>query len=176
MARVHCSCGGAERQGGVQMSALHIAARAGQVLALYKLIAEKCQDVNVVDLWGQTPLDHAVACDHLDCCLILICQGGATTYWLLWPLLPLCICGQSGKHAGVTTRGAPVRLQRLQRKLPPRRSVLQAGAAEAAAGGVRGTAAAQALGAAARHAEGLYEPLPGAVRAQLAHAARGQPR
>jgi ankyrin repeat protein len=59
------------------MNALHIAARNNQVLTLYKLIAEKCQDVNVVDLWGLTPLDHAVACGHYDCCLLLICQGGA---------------------------------------------------------------------------------------------------
>lgn len=61
----------------LQMTALHMAARSGQTLALYKLINCQSIDVNMKDVWGYTPLDHAVSLDYMECCLLIISQGGA---------------------------------------------------------------------------------------------------
>jgi hypothetical protein len=44
----------------MQLTGLHIAARYGQVLALHHLVTMQSMDVNMDDVWGLTPLDHAV--------------------------------------------------------------------------------------------------------------------
>lgn len=61
----------------MQMTALHVAARAGKIMALYFLITEHATDVNSKDVWGMTPLDHAVREQHVSCIVLLVSNAGA---------------------------------------------------------------------------------------------------
>jgi ankyrin repeat protein len=60
----------------VQLTGLHIAAGAGQVMALYKLVTIGAADVNLEDVWGLTPLDHAVRALSWACAVLLVANGG----------------------------------------------------------------------------------------------------
>eukprot|EP00892_Ulva_mutabilis_P004198 jgi/Ulvmu1/214/UM001_0218.1 len=59
-----------------KMTALHIAAGTGQTVALYVLITEHAADVNRNDVWGSTPLDHAVRGMQLSCIVLLMSNEG----------------------------------------------------------------------------------------------------
>lgn len=60
------------------MTALHVAAGAGQIVALYFLITAHAADVNVDDVRGMTPLDHAVREQRLSCIVLLVSNAGVT--------------------------------------------------------------------------------------------------
>lgn len=60
----------------MQLTGLHISAALGQPLALYKLITMQANDVNMVDVWGLTPLDHAVRNSKWACAVLLVSSGG----------------------------------------------------------------------------------------------------
>lgn len=59
------------------MAALHIAAREGHILALSCLMNLQYLDVNVPDIWGNAPLDHAAMGKQWSCAVLLASQGGA---------------------------------------------------------------------------------------------------
>lgn len=61
----------------MQQCALHIAARDGQFLALYKLITIHSVDVNITDAWGCTPVDSAVRAGQWPAAVMLMSWGGA---------------------------------------------------------------------------------------------------
>jgi hypothetical protein len=61
---------------GMQASALHIAAREGQFLALYNLITIHSVDVNIKDAWGWTPVDSAVREEQWPSAVLLMSWGG----------------------------------------------------------------------------------------------------
>lgn len=60
----------------MQASALHIAAREGQFLALYYLITIHSVDVNIKDAWGWTPVDSAVQGEQWPSAVLLMSWGG----------------------------------------------------------------------------------------------------
>lgn len=60
----------------LQASGLHIAAREGQLLALYCLVTIHSVDVNMVDRWGRTPLDAAVDSREWACAVLIMSHGG----------------------------------------------------------------------------------------------------
>lgn len=60
----------------VQVTALHVAAGAGQPLTLYRLVTCRAVDVNLIDAWGLTPLDHAVRAEHWSCAILLLSNAG----------------------------------------------------------------------------------------------------
>ena len=60
----------------MQLTGLHISAALGQPLALYKLITMQANDVNMDDVWGLTPLDHAVRNGKWACAVLLVSSGG----------------------------------------------------------------------------------------------------
>lgn len=59
------------------MTALHVAAGTGQTVALYRLIVEDAADVHREDVWGMTPLDHAVRASQPACIVLLLSNEGA---------------------------------------------------------------------------------------------------
>lgn len=59
------------------MTALHIAAGTGQTVALYMLITAHAANVNRDDVWGSTPLYHAVREMQLSCIVLLLSNEGA---------------------------------------------------------------------------------------------------
>lgn len=61
----------------VQLSGLHVAARDGQVAFLFSICTLACEDVNPRDIWGRTPLDHAIMSQQWGCAVLLLSQGGA---------------------------------------------------------------------------------------------------
>lgn len=63
----------------MQQSALHVAARDGEFLALYKLITIHSVDVNVTDAWGCTPVDSAARAGQWPAAVMLMSWGGAQT-------------------------------------------------------------------------------------------------
>ena len=74
------------------MTALHIAAQHGQLLALYKIITAQSSEVNIRDIWGKTPLDHAVSGKHWSCAVLLISFGGCA---FLSSLRTSACCGRA---------------------------------------------------------------------------------
>lgn len=60
----------------MQVTALHVAAGAGQPLTLYRLITCRAVDVNLTDTWGLTPLDYAVRAEHWPCATLLLSNAG----------------------------------------------------------------------------------------------------
>lgn len=70
----------------MQLTGLHISAGVGQSLALYKLITMQAADVNMVDVWGLTPLDHAVRGCKWACAVLLVSSGGVHFLCLHHPI------------------------------------------------------------------------------------------
>lgn len=60
----------------LQMSGLHVAARDGNVAFLFSICTLACDDINPRDVWGQTPLDHAIMAQEWGCAVLLLSQGG----------------------------------------------------------------------------------------------------
>eukprot|EP00892_Ulva_mutabilis_P004253 jgi/Ulvmu1/219/UM001_0223.1 len=59
-----------------KVSGLHIAAGTGQLLTLYRLTTCRAVDVNIEDVWGMTPLDHAVRAEQWACSVLLSSCAG----------------------------------------------------------------------------------------------------
>jgi ankyrin repeat protein len=77
-------------QDSMQASALHLAAREGQLLALHRLITMHSVDVNIKDAWGWTPLDSAVMAEQWPSAVLLTSWGGMLQ--MLPTLLLSCTC------------------------------------------------------------------------------------
>lgn len=61
----------------MQMTGIHMAAREGHLLVLARLSSVQFLDVNGIDTWGYTPLDHAVSARQWPCAVLLLSMGGA---------------------------------------------------------------------------------------------------
>lgn len=59
------------------MTGLHVAARDGHAAFLFSICTLACDGINPRDIWGQTPLDHAILADQWGCAVLLLSQGGA---------------------------------------------------------------------------------------------------
>ena len=80
----------------VQLTGLHISAALGQPLALYKLITMQANDVNLVDVWGLTPLDHAVRNSKWACAVLLVSSGGVLLVLHLPSAVTAIFCCRTG--------------------------------------------------------------------------------
>jgi ankyrin repeat protein len=72
----------------MQATALHIAAREGQLLALYRLITTHSVDVNIKDAWGWTPADSAVMAEQWPSAVLLTSWGGMLQIALFFQTIP----------------------------------------------------------------------------------------
>jgi len=64
------------------MSGLHVAARDGHVAFLFSICTLACENINPRDVWGQTPLDHAIMAKQWGCAVLLLSQGGTLSAFL----------------------------------------------------------------------------------------------
>lgn len=60
----------------VQMTGLHMASRGGHLLVLARLASLQFLDINKIDTWGYTPLDHAIDTHQWPCVVLLLSMGG----------------------------------------------------------------------------------------------------
>ena len=58
------------------MTGLHMASRGGHLLVVARLASLQFLDINKIDTWGYTPLDHAVDAQQWTCAVLLLSMGG----------------------------------------------------------------------------------------------------
>lgn len=81
------------------MTGLHMAARGGHLLVLARLAALQFLDINKVDTWGYTPLDHSVDAEHWPCAVLLLSMGGICPMLLAIVLFSTIDLGYSNPRA-----------------------------------------------------------------------------
>lgn len=58
-----------------------MAARSGNLLVLARMASLQFLDINKIDTWGYTPLDHAVDQKEWPCVVLLLSMGGVNSLY-----------------------------------------------------------------------------------------------